>query len=75
MQTQDILVGAMTAALGLVIILGAAGGRTWLLERRGARSLVEAFGQPAARIVLVLIGFALIILGALLALGWRLNWL
>jgi hypothetical protein len=75
MQSQDVLVGAMAAALGVLIIFGAARGGTWFLERRGARSLVAAFGQPVARVVLALIGGGLIALGALIALGWRLNWL
>jgi hypothetical protein len=75
MQSQDVLVGAMAAALGLLTVFGAASGRTWLLERRWVRSLVGTFGQLVARILLALFGVGLIVLGALIALGWRLNWL
>lgn len=75
MQGQNLLVGSMTAALGLAMIVGSARGASWLLERRGARSLVGAVGQPAARALLAVMGLALIALGIALALGWRLNWL
>jgi hypothetical protein len=75
MQVQDIFVGGITAALGCVMTAGAALGASWLLERRGARTLVNAFGQSAARVCLAVVGLALIALGAAIALGWRLNWL
>jgi ABC-type tungstate transport system substrate-binding protein len=75
MQSQDIFFGAITAALGIAMMVGASLGGRWLLERRGARSLVAAIGRPAARIVLGLLGLALIALGIAVALGWRLNWL
>ena len=74
MPIQDAFVGGVAAILGIAIILGAAGRRTWLLERRGARSLVAALGQSAARVVLGLIGIALVMLGILIALGWRHHW-
>jgi hypothetical protein len=75
MPIQDAFVGGVAAVLGIAIIVGAAGRRSWLLERRGARSLVAALGLPVARVVLGIIGIALIALGALIGLGWRLNWL
>ena len=75
MHVQDILVGAVAAALGIAMVAGAAYGATWLLERRGARSLIAVIGKPAARVVLGAIGLALVALGTAIALGWRLNWL
>ena len=68
-------VGGVAAAFGVALLVGAALNAAWLLERRGARTLVAGLGQPAARAVLGLVGLALIALGIALALGWRLNWL
>ncbi len=75
MHMQDIVVGGITAALGCVTTAGAALGASWLLERRGARTLGNAFGKPAARVCLVVVGLMLVALGTAIALGWRLNWL
>lgn len=75
MQLQDLVVGGIVAALGMAMVAGAVQGATWLLERRGARTLVNAFGMSAARVLLAVIGLVLIALGVAIALGWRLNWL
>ena len=69
MQTQDLFVGAVTTALGMAMSSARVWAATWLLERRGARSLVTTFGNPAARILLGLLGLALIALGTAVALG------
>jgi hypothetical protein len=75
MKLQDLFVGGIVAALGMTMVAGAVQGATWLLERRGARTLVGAFGKPTARAILAVAGVALIALGTAIALGWRLNWL
>jgi hypothetical protein len=74
MPIQDLFVGAVALALGIAIIAGSAMEADWLMQRRLARLLVERLGQRTARIVLGVVGAALIALGALVASGWRVDW-
>jgi hypothetical protein len=75
MQTQDLFIGGVVALFGAALVVGAAQGRNWLLERRAAKALTGRLGPSTARAMLGLAGLALIALGIALASGWRLNWL
>jgi hypothetical protein len=74
MHMQDVLVGFVAAGLGLLFVASAVAGEARLLRFAKPRMLAAAFGQTAARVLLALLGAALIALGAAVALGWRVNW-
>lgn len=75
MFMQDVVVGFVAAGLGLLLIFASASwGEAWLMRYAKPRMLAAAFGQPAARVMLVAIGLALIAVGVAIALGWRVNW-
>lgn len=74
MQLHDVVVGAVSSALGLFLLLGALLNSRWLMSLRRPSMLTESIGQPAARAVLGLVGVAMIALGIAVALGWRVNW-
>jgi hypothetical protein len=74
MFMQDVVVGCVAAGLGLLLIATASSGEARLLRYAKPRMLAAAFGQPAARVMLVALGLALIAVGVAIALGWRVNW-
>ena len=74
MQLHDVVVGAVSSALGLFLLLGAIANSRWLMSLRRPSMLAESIGPRAARAVLALIGAGLVALGIAVALGWRVNW-
>lgn len=74
MPIQDLFMGGISAAAGIAAILGAVFDGPWLMERVHARLLANSIGKPLARVLLGLIGVALVALGAAIALGWRVHW-
>jgi hypothetical protein len=74
MQIQDIFVGTVASVVGLVLISGAAVEWHWLMQRPAAQLLTSALGKSVARVVLSAVGVALIAMGLIVALGWRMNW-
>ena len=74
MAPQDIVVGVVSVGLVLLLIAGAVLDGPWLMQLTRPRMLASALGRPAARLVLGLIGFALVALGIAIALGWRVHW-
>jgi hypothetical protein len=74
MQLHDVVVGAVSSALGLFLLLGSIANSRWLMSLRRPSMLAESIGPRAARAVLGLIGAAMIAIGIAVALGWRVNW-
>lgn len=74
MQLLDVVVGAVSAALGLFLLVGAIVNSRWLMSLRRPRMLAESIGPSAARAILGLVGAAIVALGIAVALGWRVNW-
>jgi len=74
MQPLDILVGTVAIVFGLFLIAGATLDGPWLMSLAKPRLLADAIGKPAARVLLAVIGVGLIVLGIVVARGWRVNW-
>jgi hypothetical protein len=74
MQAHDLLVGGLAAIVGLVLIAGAIVNGSWLLSLPKFRRLSESIGKTAARVVIALLGVAVIAIGITIASGWRMTW-
>jgi hypothetical protein len=74
MQLPDLLVGGLAAIVGLVLTAGAILDGPWLMSLPKLRRLTGAIGKPAARIVIALVGVAVIAAGVTIASGWRMHW-
>ena len=72
--TQDFAVAVMATAVGLFLILGALLNSARLMNLAKPRLLAEAIGSPAARLVVGCLGLAIIVIGLMIASGWRINW-
>lgn len=71
---QDWLVGGMAVAVGALLVAGALFDSAQLMQLAKSRLLVDAVGKRAARVMLAAIGFGAIVLGVLIASGWRVEW-
>ena len=67
-------VGFLSAACGCFLVAGAALDAAWLMELRRPQMLAESIGRRAARWMVGLIGIALIVVGGVIASGWRVHW-
>ena len=74
MAVQDLFVGAVAGMFGLALIAAAAFDSQWLMQLAHPRMLAESLGKTGARILIGLLGLALIALGAAVASGWRVHW-
>jgi len=74
MAVQDLFVGVVAGIVGLVLITAAVFDGQWLMQLAHPRMLAAVLGQTGARILIGLIGLALIALGAAVASGWRVHW-
>lgn len=74
MELPDVVVGVVSAGLGIFLTAGATLNGRWLMELGRPKLLAAAIGSPAARITLGLLGIGLIALGVVIALGWRVHW-
>lgn len=74
MQAHDLLVGGLAAIVGLALIAGAIVNGSWLLSLPKFRRLSESIGKAAARVVIALLGIAVIAIGITIASGWRMQW-
>lgn len=70
---QDVFVGIVTCAAGLWFIFSAVTGHPFLFSLQKFRWTESTFGPRGARIVIALVGLALIGLGAAICSGWRLR--
>ncbi len=71
---HDLFVGALAILIGCLLIAGAAVQSPTLMALAKARRLREAFGATAARWIIASIGAASVVIGALIASGWRIHW-
>ena len=71
---HDLFVGGLAILIGCLLIAGAAANSPTLMGLANARRLSEAFGMTAARWIIAAIGGVSILLGALIASGWRIHW-
>jgi hypothetical protein len=74
MQLPDLVVGALSIAVGVGLAAGALIKDSWLMSLAKPRLLAEAVGKPAARALIIALGIGLIVLGVAIARGWRLMW-
>jgi hypothetical protein len=71
---HDLFVGAVAIVVGCLLILGAAVESPTLMALAKARWLSEALGKAAARWVIAAIGGVSVVIGVLIASGWRIHW-
>jgi hypothetical protein len=74
MQTPDLVVGGLAAIIGLALIAGAIVNGSWILSLPKFRLLSESIGKTAARVVIALLGVAVIAISITIASGWRMTW-
>jgi hypothetical protein len=71
---HDLFVGGLAIFIGCLLIAGAAVNSPTLMALAKARRLSEAVGKTAARVIIAAIGGISILIGALIAAGWRIHW-
>lgn len=71
MNPQDLFVGGMAALVGALLALAAALGFDAPFQLPKMKWLEAKIGRGAARAFLVLLGAGLIVLGVLIAVGYR----
>lgn len=71
---HDLVVGVLSIVVGCLLIGGAAVDSPVLLSLAKSRLLAEAVGRTKARWIIAGVGAASIVLGALVASGWRIRW-
>jgi hypothetical protein len=71
---HDSFVGIIAIAFGCYLTLGALLDAPWLMSLKHPRLLSESMGKPAARWTLGSIGLVVILMGGLIAAGWRIDW-
>lgn len=74
MRLHDYFIGGITIALGIIAIWHACLSWERLMHLAKYRVLVDAFGPFAARVIVAILGAALLITGTLVASGFRFPW-
>jgi hypothetical protein len=72
--TQDMFVGMVGIVLGGLLVLGASLDAAVLMRLSKSQMLVERIGRPGARAVIAACGVTAIVMGGLIASGWRAAW-
>lgn len=70
----DYLIAAVAVVSGSALLIGGALNASWLMELAKVRGLVAGVGVTAARLICMAVGAAVILLGILVASGWRPSW-
>lgn len=70
----DYLIAAVAVAFGSALLLGGAMNAAWLMQLTKVRGLAAGVGVTAARLICMAVGAAVILLGILVASGWRPSW-
>jgi len=71
---QDLFVGATAIVVGFLLMAGAILNSPTLMALTKSQRLAEALGKTVARWVIAAVGGASIMIGALIASGWRIRW-
>ena len=71
---QDYFVGFVAAICGCYLTLGALLDAPWLMSLKHPQLLSESIGKNSARWTLGSIGLVVIVMGGLIASGWRIDW-
>ena len=72
--TQDLFVGLLAVGIGSLLIAGAALQSPALLRLAKSRLLIDAVGLTGARWFIAACGLASVLIGLLIASGWRVRW-
>jgi len=70
----DYFIAAVAIFTGSALLLGGAINAAWLMDLAKIRSLAAGVGATPARLICMAIGAAVILLGILVACGWRPSW-
>lgn len=70
----DWFVGGVACILGLVILLAVWTGYARVYELAKVRWAQHQFGHTATKVMLYLLGLALIGLGIAICMGWKIHW-
>jgi hypothetical protein len=70
----DYLIAAVAVVSGSAVFLGGALNATWLMELAKVRGLAAGVGTTGARLICMAVGATIILLGILVASGWRPPW-
>ena len=70
----DYLIAGVAVVSGSALLLGGAMNAAWLMDLTKVRGLAAGVGVTAARLICMSVGAAVILLGILVATGWRPTW-
>jgi hypothetical protein len=70
----DYFIAAVAIVTGSALLLGGAINAAWLMDLAKIRGLVAGVGATPARLICMAVGAAVILLGILVACGWRPSW-
>ena len=71
---HDLFVGIVAIAVGCLLVAGAVVQSPTLMRLAKVQRLSEALGNTVARWIIAAVGGASIVLGVLIASGWRIRW-
>ena len=70
----DYFVATVAVITGSAMLIGGALNASWLMELAKVRGLAAGVGVTSARLICMGVGAAIILLGILVASGWRPSW-
>jgi hypothetical protein len=70
----DYFIAAVAVVSGSALLIGGALNAAWLMQLTKVRGLAAGVGVTAARLICMAVGAAVILLGILVASGWRPSW-
>jgi hypothetical protein len=70
----DYFIAAVAMITGSALLLGGALNAAWLMDLAKVRGLAAGVGATPARLICMAVGAAVILLGILVACGWRPSW-
>jgi len=71
---HDLFVGLVAIVIGAALIAGAIVESPTLMALGKPRRLADSLGKKATRWIIAAIGSASIVIGGLIASGWRIRW-
>lgn len=70
----DYVIAAVAVFAGSALLIGGALNASWLMQLAKVRGLAAGVGVTSARLICMAVGAAVILLGILVASGWRPPW-